>query len=122
MHYKKLFPGKYLKAADLDGQDVTLPILKIVREDVGTDRGKEIKAVLYFDKTREDGSPARMVLNVTNAGTIADMYGNTVEDWAGKQITLYPTKCRMGRETVECIRVRDKVPPAVVKRGGKEAA
>lgn len=116
MDYRLLYPTDYIGAADLIGQDRVLTIREIVKEDVQTKDGKpEKKAVVYFkelaEKAQKERSKERkMVLNKTNAKTIAKLYGPEVESWVGKRVTLYPTTAQAFGETVDCIRIRPSVP------------
>lgn len=118
MHFKVLFPSLYLAAHDLLGRDVVLTIRRLVVEDLKTERGTEKKPVVYFDETFKKAQAAgtdekRLVLNKTNAKTIAEIYGPEVNDWTGKRITVYATKVSaFGKET-EAIRVRPVAPAPV---------
>ena len=47
-----------------------------------------------------------MVLNKTNAGIIAKLYGTDTDAWVGKKIVIYATTCKAFGETVECVRVK----------------
>ena len=99
------FPSKHIKAADLGGNDLTLTIERLSVEQI--EEGKsETKPVLYFV-----GHPQGLVLNKTNATTIAEMYGADYGFWPGKPITLYPTTCEFGGRQTDCIRIRP-VPAA----------
>jgi phosphopantetheine adenylyltransferase len=62
---------------------------------------KEVKPVLYFANAKK-----KLVLNKTNAKAIAKLHGSAAEGWAGKQVVLYPTTTRCGRDVVDCVRVR----------------
>lgn len=106
MRYELMFPSEFVKAADLNGKDVTVTI-KAVTVDELTMRGgrKENKGVIRFEKAEK-----KLVLNRTNADTIAKLYGNETENWIGKQITMYPTRTTFGRDEVECIRIREEKP------------
>ena len=121
-----MFPSDYLASVEFKGRDVTLTIKHIQKEDLKMKGGKsETKPVIYFAET-----PKKLVVNATNADSIGQMYGPRAEDWIGKRITLYPTKTTFGRETVDCIRIREKVPapkqdkqqPATVSEGDIDAA
>ncbi len=104
-----LFPSKYVKHADLNGQDVTVTIDSIEIEEVGMDR--ETKPVLRFKDAKKD-----LVLNMTNYDTIALAYGEETDNWRGKEITLYGAQAQFGGKIVDCIRVRPLTsPPAEVK-------
>lgn len=103
---KLLFPSEYVGAADLKGRDATLTIAKIEVADLHIQGGKsKRKPVMYFEKT-----PKKLVLNSTNARTIAGLYGGECEAWVGKRITIYPTTTRCGGSTVDCVRVREWNP------------
>jgi len=106
MNINQAFPSKYVAAADLQGRDVPVNIANVVREEVGKE--EEVRPVMYFA-----GMKKGMVLNKTNAGTIAAIYGEETDHWIGKPITLYPsTTNNGGGKEVDCIRVR-KTPPGV---------
>lgn len=117
MHFELMYPSKYLKAADLRGRDVTLTIipgLKIKREElVGKNGKKDKKPIIYFVECREAAKRTgeeekRMVLNVTNARSIAAAYSEPeMDNWGGFRITLYPST----HNGQDCIRVRDTIPP-----------
>ena len=94
--------GKYIKASDLQGRDWPLTISGVQQEDVsGQNDAAEMKWVVYFQ-----GGQKGLVLNVTNATTIADQHGDETNTWAGRQITLFPTQTDFGGKQVPCIRVR----------------
>jgi hypothetical protein len=114
-HWKTLFPSLYLGAHDLQGRDVALTIRRVVAEEVKTEKGSERKAIVYFVETGKKAKPGeeekRLVLNKTNAKTVAKLYGSEMNDWTGKRITLFPSRVSAFGEEVEAIRVRP-VPPA----------
>lgn len=103
---KLMFPSEYVAAIEFGGKDVTLTIASVQMEKLQMQNGrKEQKPTLSFNGTRK-----KLVLNKTNAGTIADLYGIRAEEWVGKKVTLYPTKVNCGGDTVDAIRVRARVP------------
>lgn len=107
-HWKSLTDRDYIFAFDLNGKDVTVTITKVVQGELTSSGGRKTKKpVVYFE-----GKAKGLALNATNARTIAAMYGNYVEQWIGKSITLYPTTTQMGGETVEAIRIRPSKPKA----------
>lgn len=111
-HWKSMMDRDFIFAFDLNGQDVTVTISKVVAGTlVGSGGRKTKKPVLYFE-----GKEKGLALNTTNAKIIAGMYSNMTEQWVGQRITIFPTTTTMGGETVECIRVRPVVPKEV---GGK---
>src|SRR5690606_30577904 len=99
MDINAAFPSKYVKAADLQGQDVTVTIESFGIEDV--DDG-EMKPVLRFA-----GMGRGLVLNRTNANSLEALYGPETDHWVGRSITLYPTTTQFGAKMVACIRIRE---------------
>lgn len=94
------FPSDYLKAADLNGQAVTVKMSHVNIADIGG----EHKPVLYFE-----GKQRGLVLNKTNANAISQAYGEETDDWAGQPVTLFEAIVDFQGRTVSAIRVR--VPP-----------
>jgi hypothetical protein len=105
MKISQLFPSKFVKAADLNGKTITLTIAKLVVEELGHGNEKERKPVLYFQKATKG-----LVLNRTNAMTIASLYGDESDDWPGKRISIYPTRVRAFGSMQDTIRVREEIP------------
>jgi hypothetical protein len=101
-----LFPSKYLCHADLAGADLTLTIASIGKQElVMKGGGKKTKPVIAFRD-----HPKEFVLNVTNAESIAHLYGVRAEGWIGKRVTFFPTKAKFGKDMVDAIRVRERAP------------
>lgn len=108
--------GKTWKAEDLEGKDLTLKITSV--EPKKFDDGP--KLILKFH-----GTDVVLITNKTNAETISELYGDDTDEWAGKRITLFPTKTKFGTQKVACIRIRETVPngkPPVAETGGKRPA
>lgn len=121
MDFRLLFPSIFLGAANLNGKDLTLTIRTLNVEEIkGTDGKAEKRPVLFFQEMTEDakkkGLPAdkevRWILNKTNAKTIASLYGNDIEGWRGKRITLFSATVTAFGEMKEALRVRPRVPEA----------
>lgn len=104
-HWKRLQNPDFIGAYWLPpGEDVTVVIDYVVREQItGTGGKKEECTVAHL----RDAKP--FILNATNSKSIAKLYGNFIEDWAGKPITLFASTTKMAGETVECLRIRPKV-------------
>lgn len=108
--YRMFYEKDYLGAWNIpeDG-DLILTIVKCSQGELnqpGTNK-KTKKPVVKFKETEKG-----MALNATNGKTIAGLYGNKVEDWAGKKIALYKSRTRnpSGGDDVDCLRVRPKPP------------
>lgn len=102
-----LHPSKYVRAADLLGKDAVLTISHVMRDEELQMRNgtKEKKPIVYFSETEKG-----LVLNKTNKASIVALHGRVVKGWTGKQIAVYPTQGSFGGKTVDCIRIRDRVP------------
>lgn len=105
MKISEAFPSKYVAAADLQGQDVPATIQSCVIEDVGGPGESEDRPVLYFT-----GFTKGLVLNKTNATTIAAMYGDETDEWVGKAVVLFPTDTEFRGKMTPCVRVRSTPP------------
>ena len=108
MRISDQFPSKYLRAADLDGREVTVTMAGVKMEPVV--QGEPDKLILYF-KGKEKG----VVLNKTNATAISNLYGDDTDEWEGEDITLFPAMVSFQGNTVPAIRVK---PPR--KSGAKK--
>jgi len=102
MLISEAYPSKYLKAADLKGQEAVVTIEQVSKEEIDRD---ESKPVLRFK-----GKNRGLVLNVTNANNIVLMYGDDTETWVGKQVTLFTTFVDFQGRSVEAIRVKPVQP------------
>jgi hypothetical protein len=106
MKMSDIFPSKYVKAADLNGRTVTLVIKELRIEDMQNHANeRERKPVLYFERATKG-----LVLNRTNAMTIASLYGDESDNWVGKRISIYATKVRAFGQMQDAIRVREEIP------------
>ena len=119
-HYRQLYDRDYLGSWDLpENRDIVVTIDKAVGGELtGTGGKKSKKPIITFV-----GKEKKMVCNVTNAKSIAGMYGNHVEKWAGQRISLYVSTTRdpaTGGD-IPCIRVRPTVPTAATKDEPKQS-
>ena len=111
MKRSDVFQSKYLKCEDLQGKPITVTIERAPLETLKSPDGKEEnKIVLYFH-----GAKKSFPLNMTNFDACAEICGDDTNDWAGKQIELYPAKTQMAGKTVDCIRVRAPGPRELPK-------
>ena len=98
-----MFPSQFLCAEDLKGRDVTVTIENVSGDDLMCQGGKKKHAFLLSFV----GKNKKLVMNKTNATAIAKMLGTEARKWQGQSITLYPTTCKFGKDTVTCIRIRE---------------
>ncbi len=115
----EIFPSKYLSAADLNEQDLIVTIqgvepVRLKGRDGGPD---ETKLVAHFH-----GQEKGLLLNKTNAQTIANLYGDETDDWIGERITLFPTTVQFQGQMTEAIRVRPRRPKDAVRPKAAPAA
>jgi hypothetical protein len=101
MHVDQLFPSRFLRCADLNGQPLRVTVEALKREDIGG----ESKVVLTFT----NGGKA-MILNKTNAKSVAKALGNETSAWRGKAIVLVPAQVDFKGDLVDAIRVRPASP------------
>lgn len=108
---KLLHPSKYLAAEELRGpdgkpRDFTLTIKSVALEELTreTEESESVPIIRFVETEKA------MCLNRTNAETIADLHGTEADNWAGKRITIYPTKVKAFGTMTPCIRVRDTLP------------
>ena len=106
MNINTAYPSTYLKASDLQGRRVIVTIARVDIEDVGDDT----KPVVYFT-----GKTKGLVLNRTNAVTIAELLGSEeTDDWISGSVVLFATKVDFQGRRVDAIRVdrpTEQAPP-----------
>lgn len=108
-HWKKLINPDYLGAYSLpEGQDLTVTIKNVTR---GTVKGEGGRGEECTIANLENQKP--FILNRTNQKSIERLYGPYIEDWAGKQVTLYASKTKLKGELVECVRIRPSVAEVI---------
>ena len=112
-HYKKLINPDYLGEYEFDPGEEKLVTIKTVDiiGIVGAGGKKDDKPVMHFV---EQVKP--LILNSTNFKTLTKLFKSPyIEDWTGKQITLYgdPT-VTFGKEVVGGVRIRKDLPLELV--------
>jgi len=101
MKVSEAYPSKHLSAPDLNGQNVRVTMDHVEMEKLGDDN----KPVLYF-KGKQKG----LVLNKTNSKTIAQAYGDEMDDWNGQELILFAVMTEYQGNPVEGLRVRMPQP------------
>jgi len=97
MNINEAFPSAYINAAALNGQKHTVEIEGFAKEEMPD--GLEKPVVRFKDKT------AGLILNRTNANTLAALFGDETEAWTGKSIELRTEKVSFKGEMRDGIRV-----------------
>ncbi len=109
----EMYPSRWLSTKDVE-EDTLVTIKTIDEEKIGG----EDKWVLYFREIDKG-----LVLNQTNAKSIAKLHGEDTDDWLGKRIVLFPTEVQFKGDMVDAIRVRSKAPkPAAAKVAAAKVA
>lgn len=108
-HWKKLTNPNYIGAHDFQpNQELTVTIDSITNELVECFDGSKVKKESCI-VARLKGAKKPMIVNKTNAKIITkNLETPYIEDWIGKQITLYVAKVSAFGEFVEAIRVKRK--------------
>ncbi len=116
MKTSEAYPGNFLKAADLNGQNVTVTIQAVTLEELGQGRDAESKLILAFA-----GKDKKLICNKTNCRTIEKLYGDETDEWIGKKITIGPREVEFQGDMVWAIRVSLTKPgaPAAAKPATK---
>ena len=102
-----LFPSPYLTAHDV-AHKPTVTIKSFSKKTMKNKQGEEeVKPVIFFNEFEKG-----MVLNKTNANTIAGLYGPTLEEWIGERVVLHSVMVEAFGESTEAIRVMNSKPLA----------
>lgn len=120
MKMNEAFPGTYMRAEDLEDQDLTLTIANVAMEEFTdqTTKRPENKPVISW---RQKGAKP-LVLNKTNWKAISQVFGtDETDDWEDMSITLYSTEVESFGETRLGIRVRLKAPKSIATNGARAA-
>jgi hypothetical protein len=95
--------SQYFKAADLAAEK-KLRIKNVTEEQIGMDKDKEHKLVVWFTNDKHG-----LILNRVNNRTIRGAFGDAVDGWTGKIIVLFPTTAEFRGKMGPALRVR--IPP-----------
>lgn len=104
-HWKRLVNPDYIGAYALNpDEDLTVTIDYVKREEVKGTGGKTEECTVAHLVGHKP-----LILNATNSKSIHKLYGPYIEEWAGKQITLYASLTKLAGDMVECLRIRPTV-------------
>lgn len=103
MNINSAFPSDYLRACDLEEQERVFTVRGVEMREIGMERNQ--RPVVFFKECTQG-----LVLNKTNANTIATLYGPETKGWKDKKITLFPTEVAFQGQQTEAIRVKSKRP------------
>lgn len=106
MKISEAFASKYLKAEDLNGEEVVSQIQSISQEDTaGNGQKKDFKPVVYLH-----GLEQGLVLNKVNALMTAEFYGDETDNWVGLPLAIRVEKVMYRGDMVPGIRVMPQDP------------
>ncbi len=107
MNIEQAFPSKYLKAdTDIpESGDLIVTIDSVASETMGQGEKASTKPIVYFREVDKG-----LVLNKTNATTIAKLHGPETDNWPGKMVALFATEVDFQGKQTLAIRVRLKAP------------
>lgn len=114
-HWKNFLDREYLGSHNLEpGEEMLLTIARFEGEEMvqkvdGKKDEKVAKQVLYF----EEDVP-KMIINITNASTIASLYGTHPDQWIGKAIQVYAASVKAFGKTQDALRIRDFIPKRTI--------
>jgi hypothetical protein len=106
-HWKKMTDPKYIGSYDFQpGQELKVTIEKIENVNIELFNGKKLETkncILAHFK----GAKKPMILNKENMKVITKVAGTPfIEQWIGKEITLYVTKVAAFGSMVDAVRVK----------------
>jgi hypothetical protein len=106
-HWRTFLDSDVIRFVDLQDQEFTLKISKVVKGKVTGKSGKANgKAMIYFEGREKPLGAGTAILS-----EIGRLYGNDVRKWPGKFITIWPDPSVVfGGEKVGGVRVRPVVP------------
>ena len=102
MKTSDVFPSRFVKAEDLDG-DKIVTVEQVILEEVFNQQGntKEQKPIIYFK-----GATKGMLLNKTNWSKLADAYGDESDAWKGQKCILTTVEVQAFGDVVSAIRIK----------------
>lgn len=102
----ELFPSKYLRAADVEENQVftikSIDMEVLKNKDTQKD---ETKPILYFEETEKG-----IVLNKTNKNTLEQLYGTVIADLIGKRVILHTPDVEGFGKVAPAIRIKAQRP------------
>ena len=101
--------GKFLRADDLKGSKIELQISEVGSHTFNQGATDEKTQIVLSFK----GKDKKLGLNVTNARTVAQLFGDDTDDWVGKKIKIFPTTTDFAGDKVPCIRIEQEQAPEV---------
>jgi hypothetical protein len=105
VNINQIFQSDYLKADDfggIEGRPVLATINHVTLETMNDQSQKLCLHLKEYDKG--------ILLNKTNATTLASYCGQDTDDWTGKQVVIYVAMVDFQGKSTESIRLRQPKP------------
>lgn len=100
VNINNVFESKYLKASDLNGKKIKLTVSDVSTDTFENNGKQETKLILSFA-----GKKKGMVLNKTNAMSLAGAWGPETDGWEGKECAVFPAKVPFQGQMVDALRI-----------------
>jgi hypothetical protein len=97
---------EWLAAEMIGDKPISLTVKDVFQDKVAGPRGEQTKVIISFVER-----PKKLILNKTNARTMAAALGAETDNWRGASVTFGVDNVQVGRNSVPSIRVRTAVPP-----------
>jgi hypothetical protein len=102
MLMSEVFPSKFLRAADIDEDDIDEDLRCIIEKVAHADDPQIEKPLLFLEELDK-----ALVLNRTNANATAAEYGDNTQAWIRQPIILFTQSVTFQGRTAPAIRVRN---------------
>jgi hypothetical protein len=97
--YRRAFPSRYLRPADLEDRQPVVTIERVTTERIGRDEQPRLVASFV-------GATKRLPLNVTNCRRLAEITSSDDTDqWAGVRVQLRAERTTFAGQDVACVRI-----------------
>jgi hypothetical protein len=105
----ELFPSNYLRAADIQGEQIfTIKAVEVEMLKNKDTKKDEPKPILYFEEAEKG-----IVLNKTNKNTLEQLFSTTIiADLIGKRVILHTPDVEGFGKVAPAIRIKAQKPPA----------
>lgn len=103
MRVSETYGGNTLKAEDLPQSGMRVTIRNVTMKTFQDGDRERDKLILHFEETEKS-----LVVNVTNANMLVEMFGDETDDWLAQQIDLIVARVEFNGKRVPAIRVKER--------------
>lgn len=107
-HYRTLLdPGIFLNPSDFPSER-SVKIARVIREKLPEREGEKATAAPMIYILGKDGAEYARKFKVPKSVLygLSEMLGSNTDEWIGKEIVIFATKCMSFGDVEECLRVR----------------